>query len=273
MSDLSQEARDLIDSTLHADDPSAADRVRMRSRLAAQLGAAALASTVSASTLGTASGVDVVSASAGSAGTSASSLAAPAGGLLQGGLFKLVVATGLASVIGGSVAWFSRDGELSAAQPARTVDSQPHTASAAAPDVVGATRPRDVVGASTPRVEALEPAPVSVSQPREPSREVSRRQVEVGNKVESSTLKDELALLATAQQALRDGDAKRALAKAEEHRQRFPRGSLREERIGIDALARCALGHDGAEVVATLDKLSPQSPLLARVRQACGLTR
>src|SRR4051794_16099052 len=99
MSELSQEARDLIENAIHADDPSQADRRRLRARLAARLEAAAVASTV-----GTAHST-MASASTGGVGTSAGSMAgsmaAPAGGLLPGvggltGLFKVALATGLA---------------------------------------------------------------------------------------------------------------------------------------------------------------------------------
>src|SRR4051794_4500180 len=111
MSELSREARELIEDAMHGDDPSQADRGRMRARLAAQLGAAAVASTLGAAS------TTMVSASAGSAGTSAGASAAPtSGGLLSGagfsGLFKVAIITGLAGIIGGSVAWFARQPEL-----------------------------------------------------------------------------------------------------------------------------------------------------------------
>lgn len=252
MSDLSQEARDLIDGAIHADDPSDADRRRLRGRLAAQLGAAALAST-----LGAASGIDVAAASAGGGGTSAGSISAPTSGLSLGsGLFKLVVATGLASVIGGSVAWFSQAAEPIAVRAPQAAHAEVAT-QAIEPALAGA-----------PTVTSLEPDQAARRSPSAAERESGRRRVDP-----ASSLKEELALLATAQQALREGNPKLALAKAEEHRARFPKGSLREERIGIEALSRCALGHDGADVVAALGKLSPNSPLLARARQACGLAQ
>ncbi len=270
MSELSQEARDLIESTIHADDPADADRARLRARLAAQLGAAAVASTLGAAHS------TMASARAGVAGTSAGSLSAPAGGLLKGvgsfsGLFKVAVVTGLAGVIGGPVAWFSQQPELGAQRMgARANSPVAASASPASTPVVETLAP--TVAAEVPdshhgasAVEVLD----DLGSPRR-ERVTSRRESRAQARLPESTLSDELSLLAQAQQALRDGAPALALSHAAQHRERFPRGSLREERFGIEALARCAMGHDASEVVAALARLSPSSPLLGRVRTACG---
>ena len=258
MSELSREARDLIESTLHADDPSDGDRARVRARLAAQLGAVAVAATVGATSS------TVVSASSGGAGAGALSAPAGAQGLGSLGLLKIAVVAGLASVVG-TVAWF--------AQKPQEIASG--GAAASAEPVETAALPQPASGAVHPIVEPVaaevEPAvraqvgrdPESTRAPAAP-----RRPVEAQPQNESS-LADELALLAKAQKALRDGEPAQALTHAHEHRQRIPRGTLREERYGIEALARCALGEDGAQVVAALTRLSPSSPLLGRVRAAC----
>ena len=50
----------------------------------------------------------------------------------------------------------------------------------------------------------------------------------------------------------------------------FPQGSLRQERWGLQALAECALGHDGQRVWRRFVRRAPGSPLTARVKAACG---
>jgi hypothetical protein len=270
MSELSREARDLIESAAHADDPSEADRKRLRARLAAQLGAVAVASTMGAASS------TMVSASAGSVATNASSLSVPAAGALQGAvgltLFKLVIATGLAGVIGGSVTWFAL--QRDAAGPTATLPvhgagaaeerlAEPASAALLRPTV----EPLTVMPVEAPGSAAKPRALSSDGLPRESAHLESRKAATADG--DQGSLSAELALLAKAQQALRDGEPALALTHAEEHHRRFPRGRLGEERLGIQALARCALGDDGAEAIAALTRLSPNSPLLSRVRAAC----
>ncbi len=262
MSELSREARDLIESTLHADNPSEEDRARVRARLAAQLGAVAVSASLAASST-------VVSASSG--GVRAGALSAPAGAQGAGGLslFKIVMVTGLASVIGASAAWLARRPEepASAKIAAAASSASAHEEAALAQPLPGSTQatvePEVANPPAQPAAQAGREGPVGKRVPMAPRRPLA------AEPQSASSLAEELALLARAQKALRDGEPGHALAHAHEHRRRFPRGSLREERYGIEALARCARGEDGAEVVAALTRLSPNSPLLGRVRAAC----
>jgi hypothetical protein len=57
---------------------------------------------------------------------------------------------------------------------------------------------------------------------------------------------------------------------AAQHRAQFPEGAMKQERMGVAALAQCALGDARDEALAFL-KLASGSPLAARVRKACGL--
>jgi len=73
------------------------------------------------------------------------------------------------------------------------------------------------------------------------------------------------------QQALRSGDAGRALTLASEHARRFPRGTLAEEREGVRAVAQCQLAAPSARstLLETFARRYPSSPYAARVKAAC----
>lgn len=255
MSELSQEARSLIDNNLTCDDPSAADRMRMRSKLTTQLGAAAFAGAVVTMTS--------VSASTGS-GLGASSAAS--GGTLHlasvSTLMKSVMAAGLASVIG-VTAWLNQ--APTSVDPTGTSAGR---ALLATPSETASDRPSpEPVLELSPQVESLaDDETVRESLAKAPSNAPSSRRAQ---SAEANSLSAELALLAKAQDALRNENPTLALKLAGDHKRSYPRGALRDERYGIQALARCALGHDGPAVLAELTRLSPHSPLLGRVRAAC----
>ncbi|MEM6370163.1 MAG: hypothetical protein AAGD10_18155 [Myxococcota bacterium] len=87
----------------------------------------------------------------------------------------------------------------------------------------------------------------------------------------SSDLLAEARLMADAQRFLRDGAWSEALKMAETHQRRFPEGILLEERLGVMALAQCALGlrESGRELGARIQSQNPSSPLLDRIRERC----
>ncbi len=247
MSELSPEARNLLESAMRSDDPSEMDRARMRSKLASQLGAAAFAVG-----LGAAAG-KAASASAGSSAAQGAVLAKGAGfGVLKGATLSLfakgALTAGLSAALGLSI-WAAQERMANTRLPKTPVVAAASTQMPAPAPVV-----EPLVEA--PVVEELAPAPqaaASVQKSRAPE----------------DTLALELSLLAKAQEALRADNPSSALSLALEHKRRYPRGSLREERHGIEALARCALGHDGQQVLSQLQQVSPNSPLLERVRKAC----
>jgi hypothetical protein len=82
---------------------------------------------------------------------------------------------------------------------------------------------------------------------------------------------DELGLVRAMQQALRSGDASRALALAGEHGRRFPRGTLAEEREGVRAVAQCQLAapSERATILQTFVRRHPSSPYAPRVKAVC----
>jgi hypothetical protein len=74
---------------------------------------------------------------------------------------------------------------------------------------------------------------------------------------------------------LRDGQHARALQLLHEHGARFPAGILSEERMGLEAIARCSLGQtvEGQRAARAFAARAPGSPLAERVRAACGSER
>jgi hypothetical protein len=87
----------------------------------------------------------------------------------------------------------------------------------------------------------------------------------------SDSLAGELALLRRARSALDRRDADAALALAKQHAARYPRGTLRQERLATQVLALCGLQRtEEARVLAReLERVAPRSPHLMRIRASC----
>jgi hypothetical protein len=82
---------------------------------------------------------------------------------------------------------------------------------------------------------------------------------------------DEVIQLRRVQRALREGNARLALALLEDLDRAVPQGRLGEERAAANTLARCALGVGPPPVLATdFAARFPNSVYGVRVRQACG---
>lgn len=88
---------------------------------------------------------------------------------------------------------------------------------------------------------------------------------------EVSTLKEELRLLNNAQMARRSGHIARALAYLGEHEQRFPNGLLVEEREAARVFTYCKDNRLAEARAVTNSFLSrfPNSPLTGRVKSSC----
>jgi hypothetical protein len=257
MSELSQEARALIDSVSKLDDPSPEDRARVKQRVALSLGAAAFAA-VAVTQVGAGAGPGVL-------------------GTVKAGLWGTTGKLALcASVLGGALA-LGWPGGQTASQPA-SVQRQAARASrpervqplaAPAPTEAPAQRaapPAPELAPPLPREERAAQKPghaanVAAREPVAPARAAGPR----------NTLALELSLLGDAQAALRAGRPERALVLAREHETRFPAGVLREERLGIETLSECVLGHQEPARAQAFLRTAPDSPLAARVRKACGL--
>jgi len=251
VSELGPEAKALLDLARGADDPSGADRARVRSAVAARvaIGAAAGAAVTAATTTSVAG-----------AGAAAGAVAAPLGlGM------KILFAIGAAAAVGmGAVTY---------------VDSKPPAPrpSATASQVAPRDPPRAALPSATSAQPPRAPAP-SPSQEPEPAPSVSataRVSPSAPAAAPSSSVPSvtrEVELLAEAQSAINAGDGARALVLLDEHARRFPSGAMSQEREAARVFALCALGRTGEARAAAERFLSafPTSPQAARVRASCG---
>lgn len=277
MSELSSDARALIEAGRFGDEPAGYDKARVRERLVRQLGVGAFAG----------AGVLTVVRAAGSGAAARPSAAsitdAPT---LPRGVTPATPAAKAAKLAG------SGAGRASGALWVKSLGKMAMVAGAAGALYSGAALldvlPRRAAPAPTPLPPAepapaleptIEPLVVTEAQPepapagdeaRPASSRRARREARGEAPAASGSLAEELALLARAQRMLRDDQPRRALAAVREHGERFPDGALQEERAGIEALARCLLGETDAPSVQAFLERSPSSPLAARVRKECG---
>jgi hypothetical protein len=88
----------------------------------------------------------------------------------------------------------------------------------------------------------------------------------------ADSLAEEVAILSRASAELHAGRPAAALHALEEHRRKFPRGVLAQERTSARVQALCALGRmkQAQGELAQLAQSSPNSPHVARARKACG---
>lgn len=255
MSELSQEARALIDSVSKLDDPSAGDRARVKQRLSLALSATAF----------TALAVTTHVA----AGTGSGLLGGAKAGL-WGTTGKLALCAG---VLGGAlvVSWPSDQARPKPAPaerqaaPALAREAEPAAQIELAPSALSLPTP-----AQAPAADVSSRAERAARQ-RAPAAETTAPAEGEITANEKRSLGLELALLAEAQAALRAGHPEQALALSRQHQARFPEGVLREERLGIEALAECDLGGKDSAHAQLFLRAIPGSPLAARVRKACGL--
>jgi hypothetical protein len=90
---------------------------------------------------------------------------------------------------------------------------------------------------------------------------------------ERSTLAEETRILREADRALRAGNSEAAIALLDEHAARFPDGVLAPERSAERLVAMCQTGKADAATASRFLATRSGSPLAARVKQACGVTR
>ncbi len=146
-----------------------------------------------------------------------------------------------------------------------TPPPRPRTApSVVAPVVPAPSVPSVPTAPPTPPVGA--PVPVPTPAPPTP-RPMAHAPTSDG----ADTIAEEMRLLGIARRAWadrHDADALRALS---EHRRRFPRGALTEEREATELLVRCGRGDaDTAARVAAFVRRFPASPQRPRVERACA---
>jgi TolA-binding protein len=255
--ELSSEARRLIQAARGFDDASGADRDRLRERIATRL--AAGDSTPLASEKGW--------------------LTRTFGSHMGSKALGLVAATGAAVALIAS--WPSTKslapGEaIVIASPSAITSAA--TGSGRSPEVeVTPAPPQPLVrepepGARAPVLEApsapSHERPALVHVPRKAARATTEA---ARADIAASQLEQELKLLSEARDGLKSGNTTLATERVQEHERRYPAGILAMEAraLGVDAL--CAAGRREAarEAAAAFLKRWPESPLAARVRSAC----
>jgi TolA-binding protein len=259
--ELSSEARRLIQAAHGFDDASGADRDRLRERIATRLATGGGASLTSEK------------------GWLTRRFGSHAGGSHMGAkALGLVAATGAAVAVIAS--WPSTKslapGEaIVVASPSAITSAA--TGSGRSPEVeVTPAPPQPLVrepepGAAAPVLEA--PSVPSHARPAlAHARKAPRATTKAPSaEASSSQLEQELKLLSAARDGLKSGNTALAMERVQEHERRFPAGILAMEAraLGVDAL--CAAGrHEAArEAAEAFLKRWPESPLAARVRSAC----
>ena len=237
MKDMSPDLRQLVDGARSADEPSAADRERVRAAIVAGL-----------------------AAGGGGAATVASA----------GGKLRLLGRVGLVALVGallaGGVWWFTS----STSAPAKLPVPDPVAVTDPDPD----TEPEPV--ADPDPDPDPDPVPVPVPDPDpDPGAEASthdtRPRPAKPRPRDPAQLAEEARLLREAETARRGGDVALATQRLDEHRRRFPRGALATEREAARVLVLCDAGRaaEAKRLAARFLRRYPRSPLADRVRSAC----
>jgi hypothetical protein len=249
MDELPNDLRDMLELARDEfDPPDDQAKHRVRVALAAAIGVPTAAAVLSGGK----------AAAMGSKAPAA--MAAKAGWLAFGGKLTAVAMGTVAAAGVGIALYASRAPTATLVQaPAPVVQAVPASEAAPTPEVTPAERsvPEQAVARDEP---AARPRVVE-ARPR--ARE--RRMAEA-----TDTLAEEMSLLRAASEALARGDEEAALLQLRAHSERYPRGSLREERDGLRAIAECTRDQKPSQQAAQrFAQLYPHSLLAARVTAAC----
>lgn len=259
MSDLGPEARSILDGGRDGDDPTPADRARIRGSVMRAIAAGGAATTAAAM-------------------TEAAVAAKAAQGIALG--WKILAGLLITGAVGGGAALALRH-EAPAAPALVTSGSPPAQAASASPPPEETTPPSAPLApaSTTPTVASARPASPPPERRIEPSKEPAPPALEEPSPSAAvapptppaDTLTDETRRLREAHGALTGGDPARALSLLDE--QAAAGAQLREERSAARILALCQLGRvDEARVAAARFLAeSPRSPLADRVRASCAV--
>jgi hypothetical protein len=255
MSGLNPRARALLGSARLADKPSRQDRAKAKAAFAERVGAGVFLATTDVAAL--------QAAKLTAAGASA--------GMWSSGVLKTLVAIAVIGALGGG-AYVAERRHLQARQgPVAQSVVPPVPIAPTASAVEDRPAPAPPVTSTAADAKIL-PIPAATPGPARPVIAPPRATKQAARDEAPHDFQEELALIGDAQRALQAGDPARALAIADEHAARFPKGQLAAERSGIRVLAACALGSSGAKASAErFLRAQPASPIAGRVRSACGL--
>ena len=234
MSRLSSEAEQLVRAGREALRPSDADRERVFQALLPRLGPGA--------------------------GTEGINAPSPAPAAAKGMVVKIsTVLVGLG--IAGAGLFLALRTESPPARPAATAPVGPPPAAPAATTPV-----------TSPAVPPARVEPVPASAPSSSPQAGSGEKLAPAAPRPADSLAEEVAILSQASSELHAGRPASALKTLDQHRRRFPRGVLGQERTAARVQALCALGRmkEAQAEIARLARSSPNSPHVARARKACG---
>jgi hypothetical protein len=265
MSELGPEARAILAAGRDGDDPSSADRARVRRALMMAIAAGA------ASTAGEAA------AQAGTAKAAAASAAKAS--LSLGSAWKAVFGLAILGSLGGGLAIV-----VSSSPQKQSAPAAAPAPAVSAPADIAEEQPRQedppppVAPEITaqPAPEEKPKAPHSLPPPgARPSAAASAAPRPAEEKPPEDPLVAETRALREAHGALNGGDPSRALALLDEQSTTYTDGKLREERAAARILSLCKLGRvdEARAEAARFLQENPRSPLAARVRGACATGR
>jgi RNA polymerase sigma-70 factor (ECF subfamily) len=252
MINLSRESRALIDQARGAEDPTDADRARLRAAIAARIG--------------------MLTATTGALAAGLEGSAAGAGALSRLGRLGLraKILLSVAAAAGGAALGFGYVGHQRMQTPSVTVPAPTPSAPSTMPMPA---EPPPAPSASAPPTaltmeETPKPPPQAIAA-EAPSGRANRGTV--ASTDEGEDVAAEAGLLRTTLGAIGRGDGARALDLVEEHGRRFPKGQLGAEFAAARVLALCRLGRT-QEAKADADRFvrdNPRSPLVPRISRGC----
>lgn len=292
MKDWGRESEALFGDARRVLSPSTEDRARVRARLAARLGAAAMGASVVAvalpavgATVAPATPATIVAVAGGATGTPGAGAAAGAAVASTSVLAKVVGALLVVVAVGGGLGVARSATPSTGATPARSpapiagriaalatggsrsIDRAPSPAEGA-PAIPTLGSPRDLP--SAPSAVATSIAPRSNVAVASAGTAVEAATGASALAPDAPSSSEELALVGAIDAALRAGDPARALARVADHERAFPSGRFVEEREGGRVIARCMSGAGDVRSVRAFVDAHPRSPMRLRVVAACG---
>jgi hypothetical protein len=275
MDPLGPDETSLFAALRAADEPTEADRARVRQRvLVAVAATSAAAVSVTATTAAGGTATTTTGALAAATKPTATVVNLLVGWKIVWGIAILAVAlagtTGyylthrapLAAVVSPSPSLPPMTQAVPPSLPATPPDAD-------RPVVAAATAPSAASGsAETASLdEPAAKAPAAASPPRAETKSSAAANGRGGAR--GDDLEAELALIGAAQRALGRNAPAEAVRSLDEHARQFPRGALSSEREGLRAIASCRAGQKA--LASRFLARQPGSPLAARIRSACGL--
>jgi hypothetical protein len=260
MSDLSPQARALLDAASAGDDPNDADRARVRAALAVRIGTGAVVG----------GGIATASSSVGAAVVAAKLVKTLAVVGLVFGASTLrwgdpaPATTEVAPLAPATLeAAFVASERLAAARHAAPTATEE---AAAAPDAAAQAPTERAPLPDHARTVAEAPAPALARAPAAPADAPDVAEAPAA----AADLDVETALLRRARVAIRNRDVATALSILAQHAAEHPKGQLRHEREALRVLALCRADRADEAKQAAAPFLQGNSPLAARIRESCA---